>query len=86
MISIFTYFYSANHNLVLRQLIARDKEALNMKKNYSHIQGEALSPQKTVLGSLAKQSNASVTNKSVTERGADILDKVPDTIEEVPFR
>ena len=30
-------FYIANHNLVLRQLIARDKEALNMKKNYSHI-------------------------------------------------
>ena len=37
IISLFTYFYSANHNLVLRQLIARDKEALNMKKNYSHI-------------------------------------------------
>ena len=28
---------TANHNFMLKQLIARDKEALNMKKNYSHI-------------------------------------------------
>ena len=32
------YFkHTANHNLVLKQLIARDKEALSMKKSYSHI-------------------------------------------------
>ncbi len=30
-------FLTANHNLVLRQLIARDKEALTMKKSYSHV-------------------------------------------------
>ena len=31
------FYYTANHNLVLKQLIARDKEALSMKKSYSHI-------------------------------------------------